>query len=292
MTLVERAGREQRVIAGRAPWTPRFSPDGRRVAYGAFAPGHDESDVWIADLGAGTTQRVTTDGKDNNDPQWSPDGQSLAYSGVDEVTSKDVLVQPLDGREARRATRRSGIEWPSDWSRDGRALLFTQVTLAGEVDLWVQPLDGGAARSYLATPAREAGARLSSDGRWVAYTSDETGRFEVHVQSYPAPGRKTLVSAGGGGNPVRRGDGRELYYWQGDQLLAATLGGGSAGEPRGVRGRASLFRAPYILNSHPNYDASPDGTRFVLVTGRALTNYLVLELDVLGAAAGRNGGRR
>ena len=117
---------------------------------------------------------------------------------------------------------------------------------AGAQDIWVQPLDGTAARPYAATPARESSARASPDGRWVAYQSDESGRFEVYVQAYPTPALKTLVSVGGGVNPVWRGDGRELY-------------------------------------PSANYDASPDGRRFAIVTVRDSTSRLVIVLNALNA---------
>jgi hypothetical protein len=126
----------------------------------------------------------------------------------------------------------------------------------------------------------------------VAYTSNETGRFEVYVQSYPTPGRKTLVSASGGVHPVWRRDGRELYYWREDQLIAASLGPGGAGEPPVVRGHTPLFRAPYVESAHPNYDVSPDGMRFVVVTGRVRPNRLVVALHAVAAGgAGRANGR-
>jgi serine/threonine-protein kinase len=204
LILVDRLGRELRAVPARVPWAPRLSPDGRRVAYGAFAPGRDSSDVWVTDLATNVTQRLTTDGLDNNDPQWSPDGNAIVYSAF-VGAQKDVFAQPLRGGSARRVTRAAGIEWPSGWTSDGRTLLVTRLQRTGERDVWVHPLDGGAARPYLATPAHEKGARASPDGHWVAYQSDESGRDEVYVRSFPDSGRKTLVSAGGGVNPMWRG---------------------------------------------------------------------------------------
>jgi hypothetical protein len=295
LTLTDRAGRVLRVLPASMPWSPRLSPDGRRVAYGAVAPGRDASDVWVTDLDDGTTQRLTTDGNNNNDPQWSPDGRSMAYS-ANADGAKDAFAQPLLGGGARRLARRPGFQFPSDWLRDGSALLVVEVPLVGDrpgnQDLWIQPTDGGAARPYLATPAREMGARASPDGRWVAYTSDETGRDEVYVQSYPAPGRRTLVSAGGGVHPVWRGDGRELYYWQADQLMAARVEPGGAGEPLAVRERSPLFRAPYPGGVLAMYDATPDGSRFALVAGQERANRFVVVLDAFAGDAARGAGRR
>ncbi len=287
LILTDRAGHPQRVIPSRAPWAPRFSPDGRRVAYGAVAPGERESDLWVTELAVGTTQRLTADHRDANDPQWSPDGRAIAYSvnsSVNDGTGKHLAVQTLDGGAERPLTRRPGTQWPSDWAPDGSGVVFTDNRdargAAGEPvslqEIWVQPPDGSPPHPYLATAAHERAARVSADGHWAAYVSDETGRDEVYVQSYPTPGHKVLVSDAGGDNPVWRRDGRELYYWQGDQLIAAELG---AGDPRTVRGRTPVFRAPYSVD---NYDVAADGTRFVLVTGNTRANRLVVALNALG----------
>jgi serine/threonine-protein kinase len=282
LALTDRAGREQQVLVARAPWAPRFSPDGRRLAYGARAPGHGASDVWVTDLAAGTTRRVSTDGRDNNDPSWSPDGRSLAHSTYTQAMQKQLAVRPVDGGPPRiLAPDEKGFDaWPSDWSRDG-AVLFTRVGLGQAFDVWMQPTAGGAPRPYLTGPFREFGARVSRDGRWAAYTSNESGRDEVYVESFPTPGRKTLVSAGGGVSPVWRGDGRELYYWREDELVAVAI----AEEPGGalvVGGRSTLFRAPYLEGVHANYDVSPDGTRFAVVSGRRWSNRMIVVLRAAG----------
>jgi hypothetical protein len=116
--------------------------------------------------------------------------------------------------------------------------------------------------------------------------SDETGHDEVYVQSYPTPGHKVLVSNGGGAGPVWGHGDRELYYWQADQLVAVTLAAGGAGAPLEVRGRTLLFRAPYLGGGHANYDVSPDGTRFVLVTGNTRATRLVVVVNALNALGG------
>jgi Tol biopolymer transport system component len=284
LVVADRRGRELAELPARVPWTPRFSPDGGRIAYGAFAPGRDGSDVWITDLGTSTTRRLTADDNDSNDPQWSPDGRSIAYS-ANGGDGKDVIVRTLDGGPARRLAR-PGVQWPSDWLRDGRALLVTDRGNTGGEDLWVQPVDGTAARPYLESRAQELGARVSPDGRWVAYRSNRSGRDEVYVESYPTPGRRTLVSAEGGVSPVWGQDGRQLYYWQRDQLMAAELDAGGDG-PLTVRDRRPLFRAPYFAGVHAMYDVSPDGTRFAIVTSGARAGPLVVALNALGPVAGR-----
>jgi len=274
LMLFDSAGRAPRAIPARTPWHPRFAPDGRRIAHGGHAQGLDRSDVWVTDLETGATQRLTTDGEDNNDPAWSPDGTRIAYSR-DTPRGKDVYVRALEGGPARVLVARPGDQWPTDWLRDG-SLLFTEFTPQGDMDVVIQPADGGPAQPLLATPAQESGARISPDGHWVAYQSDESGRREVYVGSYPDLGRKALVSSGGGVNPVWRRDGRALYYWKVDQLMVAPVQGGRAGA-RLVAGKPTmLFRAQYVETDIGMYDVSPDGSRFIVVISDAGRSRLVV----------------
>ena len=264
LAVVDRAGRPQRAIAANRPWTPRFSPDGRRVAYGAFGAGRSTSDVWVTDLAAGTTQRLTDDDADSNDPQWSPDGATVVYS-ASAPGGKDLVVRQVGGGEAGAFAPRARTQYASDWLRDGSALLVTEEAGPNGRDVLVQPVDGSAARPYAATPAEETAARASPDGRWVAYTSDESGRAEVYLDSYPHPGRRVRVSSGGGVHPAWRGDGRELYYWQDGALVAVRLEAAAGGAPPAIGARTVLFRAQYHGGPNTMYDVSPDGERFVIV---------------------------
>ena len=264
LVVVDRAGRLQRSIAANRPWTPRISPDGRRIAYGAFGDGRTTSDLWVTELDGGTPKRLTDDDADSNDPQWSADGASISYS-VNAMGGKDLAVQRVAGGEAKMVGRRPGIQYASDWLRDGTALLVTEEAGHNNRDILVQPANGTAAWPYVATPAEEAAARISPDGRWVAYTSDESGRPEVYIDAYPKPGRRVAVSLGGGAHPVWRGDGRELYYWNNGALTAVRLGAAWSGAPPAIAERTVLFRASYDLQPNTMYDVTPDGQRFVIV---------------------------
>ncbi|HEU4994106.1 MAG TPA: protein kinase [Gemmatimonadaceae bacterium] len=265
LTMVDRAGRPMRTIAANRPWTPRFSPDGSLVAYGAFGAGRSTSDIYVTDLKAGTTKRLTDDDGDNNDPQWSGTGAAIAYSS-NSPGEKDLLTQKAGGGDARTLAAREGIQYPSDWLRDGSALLVSdQRPGRGDFDIIVQPADGSPARPYVATRANESAARISPDGRWVAYTSDESGRNEVYLDSYSWPGRRVSISQDGGLHPVWRGDGRELYYWNGDALVAVRLSAPSGDAPPAVESRTVLFRMPIHFGANTMYDVSPDGQRFVIV---------------------------
>jgi eukaryotic-like serine/threonine-protein kinase len=267
LTVVDRSGRQVRGIPAERPWTPRFSPDGRRVVYGAFGSGRQTSDLWVTDLDAGTTTRLTDDDGDANDPQWSPDGSMIAYS-ASAPAGKDVMIRSLGGEKVRVLATRTGMQFPNDWVRDGSALLVTEQAGPDRNDILLQPADGSTARPYAATSADETAARISPDGHWVAYTSDRTGRAEVYLDSYPTPSRRVLVSSGGGVHPVWRGDGRELFYWRDDALIAVQLGAAAGRVPPAPGAQTVLFRAAYPVNLNTMYDVSPDGQRFVIAQQR------------------------
>jgi Tol biopolymer transport system component len=265
--VFDRGGKMLRTLPANRPWTPRLSPDGRFVAYGAYGEARESSDLWVTDLEKGTTRRLTDDDGDSNDPQWSADGGAIAYS-ASAPGGKDVMLRKLGGGEGRVLAARSGTQFPNDWLRDG-ALLVSEQAGDNRYDILIQPKDGSTPRPYAATAADETAARISPDGRWVAYTSDESGRAEVYLDAYPRPGRRMKLSNGGGLHPVWRADGRELYYWNGDQLTSVQLEPSKGAEPPTVESRSVLFTAPYALGLNTMYDVSRDGQKFVIVARTA-----------------------
>jgi Tol biopolymer transport system component len=128
----------------------------------------------------------------------------------------------------------------------------------------VPPVRADKAQPFLQTPFNESAPRFSPDGRWLAYTSDETGRWEIYVQPYPGPGGKWQISADGGMEPVWNPNGRELFYRSGRKMMAVeitTKTGFTAGKPR------VLFEGEYLPTPlhFPNYDVSQDGQRFLML---------------------------
>ena len=281
LVVTDRAGRVQRTIPARTPWSPRFSPDGQRLAYGAFPAGRGPSELWVTDLATGTTQQLTDDGRDNNDPRWSPDGRWLAYSAIADG-GKDLFVRPVNGGVAQQLTAHDGSEWPTGWSSDGKQLVYTQWRDGDQGDLWLQPAAGGAARPLVATRAHETGGSISADGRWIAYQSDESGQPEIYVASLPAARNPRRISKGGGVNPMWGGDGRAIYFWHDDQFLVVAMKSGTGDTPSFASPRL-LFRAMYTASELPMYDVTQDGRRFVLVTRGVRSERLVLGVGLLSA---------
>ncbi len=273
LVLIDRDGNEQVLLRDRAFWVPRFSPDGTRIAFGVTG---SQQDIWIHDLVGETTSRLTFDGQGNNDPVWNPAGTSLAFSH--DFDAKDLYVLSAEGGDPDPVVAQNGSQWTTDWSPDGRYLVFTNIN--PNEDIWVAPLSGdGEPRPYLATPYAEGAGRISPNGRWLAYHSDESGQLEVYVQTFPEPGSKRLISAGGGQDPIWGPHGQELFYWnrQG-QLIAHQL---AAGDDVTVGRPDVLFQFPdYLFQYNQNYDIHPDGQRFVIVRN-AMQSRLIVALNLI-----------
>jgi eukaryotic-like serine/threonine-protein kinase len=198
------------------------------------------------------------------DPVWSPDGSHIAFrstlGGGDtkiylKATSGTAPDEPLDKTESSK--------FPMDWSRDGRYIVEDVQDPKTKSDIWVLPLFGDRKPfPYLQTEFNEGFAKLSPNGQWLAYTSDETKRTEIYVQTFPTPGGKWQISTNGGFYPVWSQDGKELFYIGADQkLMAVEVTGGNtfqAGIPK------PLFQTRLgIRPSRVAFDVSKDG-RFLM----------------------------
>ncbi len=245
---------------------PSLSPDGQRVAVTSTESGNP--DIWVHDLTRSTKTRLTFEDQREVYPAWSPSGREIVYQ----------LLGPPH-RLMRRAADGTGeavvlleAEIPlvrPDWSRDGRYLVYDETGGGAGTDIRYIELgtDGEAGEPvmFLGSPADEQMAKLSPDGRYLAYESDESGRYEIYVLSFPGGDGKRQVSVDVGQRARWRSDGRELYYVEGDTLMAVSVSTESAftlGQPQ------RLFEAPGINLSgggRGGYDVSDDGQRFVTV---------------------------
>jgi serine/threonine-protein kinase len=234
----------------------RLSPDGLRAALGIETGTGDN--IWILDFAAGTLTPLTTTGRSRN-PSWSSDGRRILY-GSNYSGQAALWWQPTDGSgPAVLAGVPRHNPWFVDLSPDGRTTVFNAI-YDGSFNLETFSLGvDHAERDVAASPtATEAFGRFSPDGHFIAYNSDESGRPEVYVRPFPDIGSMILVSTGGGRRPVWSPDGKTLYYWEDNRMMAATL----ARDPAlRVVSRKSLFEGQY----ETDYDVSHDGTRFLMI---------------------------
>jgi eukaryotic-like serine/threonine-protein kinase len=264
LVWVDRAGVEQPSgLAGRLMTTPRLAPDGKRLAVirgrEALSGG---GDIWLYDLERGTSTRVTTDR--GALPVWSPDGRQLSFNkaGPDAVFTRSF---DGSGREEQFIAGITGGIRPMSWSSDGRVLMFVSVNQATANDImFVDRQDPAKAKPFVQTAFREGAPTFSPDGHWIAYVSDKSGRDEIYLRPFPGPGEDVTVSAEGGIEPAwARGTG-ELFYRQGDAVMAVEVKTAPAlqvGKPR------RLFAGHYsrVGGVFANYDVTADGQRFLMV---------------------------
>jgi serine/threonine protein kinase/Tol biopolymer transport system component len=278
LVWVNRNGTEQPLAAPvHAYFSPRLSPDGRRIAVSIT---DQEYQIWLYDLSRETLARFTFDGNYNGNPTWTPDGKRLAFLSNKEGPL-NIFWQLADGSGGlERLTTSDHIHTPQSFSPDGQLLAFYELNPTTQRDIWVLRMGGpslgsrqaaspgsGQARMaqlFLRTPFDESAPRFSPDGHWLAYISNESGRYEVYVQPYPGPGGKYQISTEGGTEPVWNPKGRELFYRSGDKMMAVdivTEPGFAAGTPR------MLFKGTYELPPFPiaNFDVAPDGQRFLML---------------------------
>jgi Tol biopolymer transport system component len=201
--------------------TPRLSPDGRRIA--VLAADNQRTDVWIYDIGAGTLSRLTSS-ETVASVDWTPDGKYVVFVAQGDQARSAIYKQLAEGGSpAEKLYERPELTPDASMSPDGKWLLLTAYH-ENSWDLYRVHLDSGrTAQSYLTTRANEQGGRFSPDGKWVALTSNESGRSEVYVRSFPDPASRVQISVGGGGEAVWSADGTRLYYRSNDVLMQASV---------------------------------------------------------------------
>ena len=259
----------------------RIAPDDGRVAFARAPRDGSELQLWFLESDGGES-RFTFARFGANSPVWSTDGREILFTSfVDGVTA--VFRRPTSGREQERliaklpGTEQGALgERLEDWSRDRRHALVTLAAPATGRDILLISVDTGQIAPLVQTPASEIQARFSPDGRWVAYASDETGRWEVFVDPFPVSGARSQVSRNGGSQPIWRRDGKELFFLAPDGKLmsAAVMTGAtfSRDTPRPLfQTRMRPTYPPYPVD----YDVTSDAQRFLISAVRPDTGPVI-----------------
>jgi Tol biopolymer transport system component len=256
---------------------PRMSLDGHSVAF--IVHRGQDSEVHVYDRLRGGITKLTQDEFDVG-LAWHPDGRSLAIA----ARKKDVagiFLKHLDGRERLLVATPPGATYLRNvaWSPDGTRLAYTVQTGLLH-DIWVLTMgEPPTTQPFLTSAASEYSPTFSPDGRWLAYQSDESGRFEVYVQAYPK-GERIAVSTGGGNGPVWRRDGKALFF-EGlsggiPKMMAVAVAPDGAtlqlGQPmplfdlRAPGPTGAIMQYSHSTNIGAKYDILPDG-RFLMIRG-------------------------
>jgi serine/threonine-protein kinase len=210
--------------------------------------------------------RLTFTGKANYNPVWAPDGKHIAYDASDGLW----WVRADGAGEPQRLLESKGVG-ASSFSPDGRHLIYIGSSPETKYDILTLPLDlsdpehpkPGKPEPFLSTPANELYATLSPDGRWMAYASNESGRYEVYVRPFPGPAGKWQISTGGAVHTVWSRDGRELFYGSSDSKLMVS--------EYTAKGDSFTYSRPRLWSDkplrggiRPYFDIAPDGKRFAV----------------------------
>jgi serine/threonine protein kinase len=247
-----------------------LSPDGKRVAVYRAASGN--MDVFLIDAARGVPTRFTLDAAQEQRPIWSPDGsrvvfdsnrkgpQNLYWKLSSGAGADELLLESDDNKAA----------W--DWSPDGRFLLFRRIDPQTGYDLWILPVSGDKKPfPFLKAPFDQRNGQFSPDGKWIAYQSNESGRFQIYVQPFPGPGGKFQISSNGGAQVRWNKNGKEIFYVSLDsKMMAASVKLSADGQSLETGTPAALFPVRIAggplpgYASRQHYAVSSDGQRFLV----------------------------
>jgi Tol biopolymer transport system component len=231
-------------------------------------------DIWLLDVDRGVMSRFTSHPSPDTFPVWSPDGTRLAFGSprTDVSSARDLYWKPVNGDEPEKLLLSTPhYKEPLDWSSDGRLLLYRSLNPDSSYDLWALPMDGDR-KPFLVVQSNfdERDGQFSPDSRFIAYQSNDSGRWEVYVQAL-AGGPRVQVSSAGGAQVRWRRDGRELFYIALDGRLMAVpvryvprAGDIDVGAPQplfvtAVGGAVQAARPQF-------YAVAADGRRFLMNT--------------------------
>ncbi len=278
--MVDRSGVETTFGMGPGHFhDPRLSPDGSMLVYTTLTgAGHD---LWTFDFRSRIASRFTFDGA-NTAGLWSPDGERILFESAGPNRS-GIFTRRRDGSgETERVS--DGDLYPAGWTPEGYLLIQR---VRGARDILIDSLGDGGRGPILAEPYNEMQPALSPDGRWLAYSSDESGQFEVYLRAWPGLDGKRQVSRGGGMEPIWSGDGRELVYRSSDAVVAVPV---RRTDPLELGAPVALFVDVYARDADlANFAIHPSGDRFLMVKSEPSSQELAVIVRALRRRAGGGG---
>jgi Tol biopolymer transport system component len=238
-------------------WTQiSISPSGNEIAFNGRSFGI--LDIWLLNLDTGDPERITFNPSEDEYPVWSPDGNAIAYTSSISGAKRRLYIQNIGSAGNPHLIR----IWPrhihfTSWSPDGKWLAAHDYTSTNGTDCYAISVDSGESISVATSQANESGARFSPDGRYLAYQSDESGRYEIYVISFPKLNSKRQISIDGGTVPHWDRNGKFIYYISNGFMI---------GQPVDLDNDIKKDKPiKLFLANASNFDISPDGQKFYLV---------------------------
>ena len=266
----DRKGQEIGVVdAPEVDANPALAPNGKWIALDKTDQQSQNSDLWIFDIPGGSNKRFTFNPAIDAAPVWSSDGKKILFASS-RTGLFQLYIKNADGAEEEKLVALdvadNADKYPNSWSADGKHILYERTTDATK--LWVADLSDLNTHPLLKGTETDKGGQFSPDGKWVAYTSNESGKWEVFATSFPDARGKWQVSNGGGTQPRWRGDGKELYYLSSSgKMMAAPVRSGDrfeAGPPQDLF--QANVRAQVAGSELVTYDVAKDGQKFLINT--------------------------
>ena len=273
LVWVARSGRELGTLTDAIAYSnPAISPDGTRALVTVYTSRDGPAaNLWQVDLQSLQASQLTFSSRSDLAPLWSADGARVMFvstqKGRPALFDRAALAGGDEVQLPWSLPQSKSITVPESWSRDGRFVTLSSIHAVTKDDVWVFDRQSDRPpRPLLQSGANETQSQISPDGRFIAYASDESGRFEIYVQRFPELGQKWQVSRTGGADPRWRPDGRELFYIGLNRtLMVADVSPGMParyGTPRGLFATGIKYLWQDTRN---HYDVAPDGQRFLIL---------------------------
>jgi serine/threonine protein kinase/Tol biopolymer transport system component len=266
LVWVDREGTATPLALPARPYnTPRISPDGSKVAVTIGLATGSDNDIWIYDLKSTLLNRLTFE-KSIFAPVWSRDGREV-YCASSINGKEGLMVKPADGSSAGTFLLSGGVpRFPNSISPGGDQLFFSTLGGSSEGDIYALDLKKGQEHPVVSSPQYEYGGSIAPNGKYIVYSTNESGKYQVIVRSYPDLKGKWQVSVEGGFASAWSPDGKEILYLNlVGKMMAVSLQDGAIfkpGRPRELFDVSQMFFPNVPLN---NYDITPDGKRFLMV---------------------------
>jgi Tol biopolymer transport system component len=268
LSWMDRSGKPLVPVSEGGSWgPPRIAPDGSRAVVAKLDPDKKKADLWMVDE-AGNATLFAGGPAHKASPVWSPYGWRIAYFSSLEGNYEIAASPAAAGTKVETLFKSEQAAYPTDWSHDGKYLFFNVTTEASKSDIWALSVAARHAGPLLDTVYSEGWAALSPDGRWLAFQTDEMGRYQVYVQPFDGISdgtkrRYDVSTEAGGGLPRWRADGKELFYMTNSGLMMSVTVHPESDEFKSDTPQP-LFQTRPIPNTWNLYDVSPDGQRFLM----------------------------